>query len=43
MSSAYVEACNKKGLKPLKEVVQSLDLKSQELKISSRTQTVRVI
>lgn len=40
MSTAYIEACNKKGLKPIKEVAQALESKSKELRISSRTQTV---
>ena len=40
MASVYVDACVKKGVKPVNEVQQALSRKEQEIKISSRVVVV---
>lgn len=40
MSGIYLEACVKKGIKPLNEVKSALEMKNKEIKVTTRTQIV---
>ena len=40
MSVLYLEACSKKGLRPLKEVQSAIEGQRKDIKVSSKVQMV---